>query len=150
MFDLVPFSKKQSNIARSSDLFNIEDIFDNFFNDRFFPSLYKNSAQMRVDIRENEKDYVLEAELPGVKKDEINIDLNEDQLTISVQKSSQLDEENNNYIRRERNYSTITRSFAISNIDNDKVSAKFEDGILILTLPKKDTWKKKGKQIRIE
>lgn len=150
MFDLVPFPRKQSNIARSSDLFDIENIFDNLLNDRFFPSFYKNSSQMRVDIRENEKDYVLEAELPGVKKDEINIDLDEEHLTISVQKNSESDEENDNYIRRERSYSAITRSFAISNIDNDKVTAKFRDGILTLTLPKKDTLKKKGKQIQIE
>ena len=150
MFDIVPFARRNSLIPKNSDLFDIEGIFENLFNDKFFPGLYKNSAQMKVDIKENEQAYVIEAELPGVNKDEVNLQIDEDRLTISVEKKEQKDEENGNYIRRERSYSTMTRSFAIANVEVDKTNAKFENGLLIINLPKKQEQAVKGKQIEID
>lgn len=149
MFDLVPFARRSSSVSKNNDLFDIEGIFENFFNDRFMPSLYKNSAQMKVDIKENEKAFIIEAELPGIKKEAVNIQIDEDRLTISVQKNEQTDEEKDNYIRKERSYSTMTRSFAISNVETDNVNAKFENGLLFITLPKKEQKAIKGKQIEI-
>jgi len=149
MFDLVPFARRSSGIQKNNDLFDIEGIFENFFNDRFFPSLYKNSAQMKVDIKENEKEFIIEAELPGIMKEEVNLQIDDDRLTISVQKNEQTDVEKDNYIRKERSYSTMTRSFAFSNVETDNVNAKFENGLLFITLPKKQQKAIKGKQIEI-
>ncbi|KGP76175.1 heat-shock protein Hsp20, partial [Desulfosporosinus sp. Tol-M] len=105
MFNLVPFVRRSSGIQKSNNLFDIEDIFENFFNDRFFPALYRNSYQMKVDIKENEKEFIVEAELPGITKEEVNIEIDEERLTISVQKNEQTDEEKDNYIRKERSFS---------------------------------------------
>ncbi|MGI6118976.1 MAG: Hsp20/alpha crystallin family protein [Desulfosporosinus sp.] len=150
MFNIVPFVRRNSGIQKYNDLFDIDNIFEGFFNDRFFPTLYKNSAQMKVDVKENENDYLLEAELPGIKKEEVNLQIDDDRLTISVEKNEQVEEEKDNYIRRERSYSSMTRTFAIDNVDTDKVSAKYEDGILTVTLPKKLKKAIEGKRIEIK
>jgi len=149
MFDLVPFARRSSGIQKDSNLFDIEGIFENLFNDKFYPTLYRNSSQMKVDIKENEKEFVFEAELPGTKKEEMSIHIDDDRLTISVQKNVQTDEEKDNYIRKERSYSSMTRSFSISNVETESVNAKFENGILFITLPKKQQKAIKSKQIEI-
>lgn len=149
MFDIVPFARRSSEIQNYKNLFDFESVFENFFNDRFFPALYKNSAQMKVDVKENENEYVLEAELPGIKKEDLNLQIDDDRLTISVQKNEQTDEEKDNYIRRERSYSAMTRSFGIANVDADNVNAKYENGVLSVKLPKKPQKAIKGKQIDI-
>lgn len=149
MFDLVPFARRSSGIQKNNNLFDIDGIFENFFNDRFFPSLYRNSSHMKVDIKENEKEFIVEAELPGIKKEEVNIEVDDDKLTISVQRNEQTDEEKDNYIRKERSFSKMTRSFAISDIETNNVTAKYENGILLITLPKKEQKANKGKQIQI-
>ncbi|AET67697.1 molecular chaperone (small heat shock protein) [Desulfosporosinus orientis DSM 765] len=150
MFDIVPFARRNSVIPKTSDLFDIEGIFENLFNDRFFPAMYKNSSQMKVDIKESEEAFVIEAELPGIQKDEMNIQIDEDKLTISVQKKEQKDEERDNYIRRERSYSAMTRSFAIANVEIEKANAKFENGILVINLPKKQEQVIKGRELQID
>lgn len=149
MFNLVPFAGRNSGIQRSRDLFNIEDIFENFFNDRFFPSLYKNSSQMKVDIKENEKEYILEVELPGIKKEEVNLEIDEGRLTISVRKDEQKEDKQDNYIRKERSFSAMTRSFEVSDVETDGIDAKFENGLLLITLPKKQEKEVKGRRIEI-
>jgi len=150
MFKLVPFKRNTDIEMKNRNLFDIDNIFENFFNDTVFPTFYSNSGQMRVDIKETDKEYVLEAELPGVRKDEVDIYLDDDTLTISVQKNEKTDEKKDNYIRKERRSSSMTRSFAVTNIMNNRVSARFEDGILSITLPKKEQSKPNGKKIDIE
>ncbi len=149
MLGLVPFERKNNEIQRYNSLFDIDRIFENFFNDTVFPSLYSNSSHMRVDIRETEKDYILEADLPGVEKEDINIEIHDNRLTISVQSDEKKEEQKGNYIRRERRLSSMVRTFAIDNIQSDKISAKYENGVLVLTLPKKEEAKPKGRKINI-
>jgi HSP20 family protein len=149
MFNLVPFAGKNTGIQRNKYFLEFDEILENFFSDRFFPSLYKNSSQMKVDIKENEKEYVLEVELPGIKKDEVNIEIDEGRLTISVQKDEQKEDKKENYLRRERSYSSMTRSFDISNVETNAVNAKYENGLLYITLPKKEQKEIKGRKIEI-
>ena len=148
MFGLTPYnSRRNLDVQRASDLWDPESWFDNFFND--FPTLYGSGSQMKVDIKENEKDYEIEAELPGVKKDEINIELRDDRLTISVQREEHDEEEKNNYIRKERRVSSMSRSFYVSDVKPEDVKAKFENGVLTLTLPKSEDEKKREHRIQI-
>ena len=151
MFGLVPFNKRNTDVEKKThDLLDIDSIFENFFNDTVFPSFYSNSGQMRVDIKETDKEYVVEAELPGVKKEEVNIQLDDDRLTISVERKEQSDEKKDYYIRKERRHCSMTRSFAVTNIMGDKVTARFENGVLSITLPKKEQTKPTGKKIDIQ
>jgi HSP20 family protein len=153
MSSLIPFDRKNNGVQRKNgslfDLFDMDRVFENFFNDTVFPSHFNNSGQMRVDISENDREYILEAELPGVKKDEINLEVHDDRLTISVKKDEKAEEKKDNYLRRERRTSSMVRSFSIENIISDKITAKHENGILTLILPKKEETKPKGRKIDI-
>ena len=125
-----------------------ESLFDNMFpfDEKFFtekkdPLYGKNvSRLMKTDVRETEKTYELDIDLPGFKKDEIQMELNDGVLTISAAKGLDKDEEDKkgNYIRRERYAGSTSRSFYVGNgVKNEDVHAKFENGVLRLSIPKK-------------
>lgn len=139
MFSLTPFHRG-----------DLDTIFEGLFNDRTFPAFFTNSGQMKVDIKENEKSFLVEAEMPGAKKEEISLDVKDNVLTISVEKKDEVSEENEKYLRKERRYGSMTRSFALENIDEEKISAKFENGILSVLLPKKSPEPAKNSKIQIE
>ena len=115
------------------------------FDDDFFrrtPSYNKKSSTsvMRTDIRDTDDSYELDVDLPGYKKDEINVQLKEGYLTISASKNTENDEKDKkgNYIRRERYNGTMSRSFYVGNaIHQDDIRAKYADGILKISVPKK-------------
>ena len=107
-----------------------------FFQD-FTP--FKGIDTFRMDVKETDKEYLIEAELPGVNKEDVNISLNDGQLTIAVKQTQQKDEENANYIRRERRVGTMQRTVYLCNASNKGANAKFKDGILSLRIPKDDS-----------
>ena len=126
-----------------------ENLFDDFFDDDFsmFPALtgrnplYGKHAKnlMKTDVRETENTYELDIDLPGFKKDEISIDLKDGYLSISAAKGLDRDQEDKKgkYIRQERYAGACSRSFFVGEgVEPKDVSAKFEDGILKISLPK--------------
>ena len=128
-----------------------EDLFDemmNFpFEDEFFGKhnpLYGKHAKnmMKTDVRETDGNYEVDIDLPGFKKDEISAELKNGYLTISAAKGLDKDEKDKktgNYIRRERYAGSMSRSFYVGDdVAQEDVHAKFENGILQLTIPKKD------------
>ena len=105
--------------------------------------LYGKNAKniMKTDIREHDTGYELDVDLPGFKKDEINIELENGYLTISAAKGLDKDEQDKKgkYIRKERYAGAMQRSFYVGDaVTEEDVKAKFEDGILKLSIPKKD------------
>lgn len=134
---------------RDFDDFAPLDFFDNF-GKNFFKSMTEGSS-MKTDIRENEKYYQVSAELPGFKKE--NIDLNYDNGTLTVTGKHNVDkeqkDEKGNLIRQERSYSNVSRQFYLPNIDRDKISASYDGGVLKVTLPKSEEKLQSGKQIPI-
>lgn len=121
------------------------DMIDSFFNDNYSNEKALRSASFKVDISEEESSYKIEAELPGFKKDEINIALNDGRLTISAKKSEETKEEKKNYIHKERKTQEMSRTMFFKDIDEDGLKAKLEGGVLEITVPKKakvDTSKK--------
>ncbi|HYE81122.1 MAG TPA: Hsp20/alpha crystallin family protein [Clostridia bacterium] len=148
---LVPYNRKGRGLAnRSQDVFNIDSFIENFFDDSFMPALFTGDSQIKVDIKENEKEYIVEADLPGVKKEEINIELNNDRLTISVARNEEINEEKENYIRKERRSGSYCRSFYVENVVEDKISAKFENGVLSMVLPKKESGENRKNRIEVQ
>lgn len=125
-----------------------ENLFDDFFYDDFamLPMwngrnpLYGKHAKnmMKTDVREMENTYELDVDLPGFKKDEINVELKDGYLTISAAKGLDKDEKDKEgkYIRKERYAGACSRSFYVGDVQQKDVSAKYEDGILKVTLPK--------------
>ena len=130
-----------------------ENLFDDFFGD--FPFYYDDRAMkdaekklyghkanhvMKTDIKEMNNGYELVVDLPGFKKDEVHAALENGYLTISAEKGLDKDEEDKkgNYIRRERYAGSTSRSFYVGNgVKNEDVHAKFENGVLRLSVPKK-------------
>ena len=125
-----------------------ENLFDDLFRDDFsmFPAwsgrdpLYGKHAKhmMKTDVRETEDTYEVDMDLPGFKKDEINVDLKNGYLTVSASKGLDKDEQDKNgkYIRQERYAGAMSRSFYVGDVAPEDVKAKFEDGILQISLPK--------------
>lgn len=146
MHNLTPYNRTRNPLS----LFDTEGFFDRFFNEAFLPSLYMNTSQMKVDIKENEKEYIIEADLPGVKKEEIGIDLHDNLLTLSVTKNETVNEENERYIRKERKYGTMSRSFTVANVREDSIEARFDNGVLTVVLPKAKQDNTKNKRIEIQ
>ncbi len=135
-----------------------ENLFDEFFNDfrdfdREFErmnrdtnrALYGRKARnlMKTDVRETDDGYELDVDLPGFKKDEVDVKLSDGYLTISAAKGLDKDEKDKkgNYIRRERYSGAMQRSFYVGDVKGEDVHAKFADGILSLTVPKADVKK---------
>jgi HSP20 family protein len=95
--------------------------------------------QIKVDVEENDKAYTVKAEVPGVKKEDINVQIEGNQVSITAESKQEKDvKENGKVIRSERYYGSLYRSFSLGqDVDQGAASAKYADGILQLTLPKK-------------
>ena len=104
----------------------------------FFGRDNSKLSQFSTDIRDNGNEFLLEADLPGVKKEDIKLDLSDNILTISAERHSEYEEKDKkgNYVRCERSYGSYQRSFDTTGIDVDKIDAEFKDGVLKLTMPK--------------
>ena len=123
--------------------------FDNFFNDSIRTTERKSRWNPPVDIHEHEDHVELLVELPGLKKEDISVKIEDKLLTIEGERKLESDDSRDNYCRRERFYGKFKRSFTLSeNIMIDDVSADFKDGVLNLHL-KKDVKKDEVKQIPI-
>ena len=136
------------------DMFDFDD-FDKEFN-RMMRPLYGKHAQnmMKTDVRETDNSYELDIDLPGFKKDEIKVELDNGYLSISAAKGLDKDEEKKDgkYIRRERYAGAMNRTFYVGdNLTQQDSQAKFEDGILKISVPKKDVQQiEQNKYIAIE
>lgn len=127
-----------------------ENLFDDFMDDNFERNFFgsrnplygKHSKNlMKTDVKETDNGYELDIDLPGFKKDEITAHLEDGYLTVSAAKGVDKDEKDNEgrYIRRERYSGSMTRSFYVGNaVTEEDIKAKYEDGILSLSIPKKD------------
>ena len=124
----------------------------NLFNDEFFPESSNSTSSMpAVNIREDEKIYVLDLAVPGITKNDLKIDINEDVLTVSSEMKNETEENNDGFRRKEFSYSSFCRSFYIpENVNRDKIEANYKDGILTIGLPKQEEEKNKiTRQVKI-
>ena len=131
MFELVPYSRKR-NLTFYNPFEELEEMQRRFFGENAV-------RDFKTDIRDNGESYLLEAELPGFKKEDIAVNLEGDTLTIRAERSDSTEEKDSkgNYIKRERVYGSFSRSFDMTGIRTEDIAAAYEDGILKLTLPKK-------------
>ena len=128
-----------SNLYRTP----IDRLFNDAFNEFLSPMATEEVSNRRflpaVDIRETADALSLLAELPGLTKDDIQITLENNVLTLSGERKFEKDTKEENYHRMERAYGTFTRSFTLpANVQTDKVDADFKDGVLTISLPKSD------------
>ena len=144
MFGLIPF--KMNRVYK-------EDVFDNFlsefFNDDFFDMSNINGS-FKADIRETDNEYLVEAELPGVKKEDIELEYENNNLIISAKRDEFVEDNNNNFIRKERHYGNFLRSFYVENVDREGIQGRFKDGLLQIIMPKIERKTNRNKRINIQ
>lgn len=124
---------------------------NSFFHDMFGydnNNFLKDSEFMNVDIYKKGKNYVLEMDLPGIKKEDINVELDNGYLTITAIKEESK-EEKDEYVQQERFYGEMKRSFYVGDIKEDSIKGTFKDGTLKVTFPKEENVDAK-KQISID
>ncbi len=142
MYTMIPFTRK-----------NLMDRAGSLLDDRFFRSLFNMSdlfspTGFRVDVRDREDAYVLEAELPGVPRDKLDLSVEKDVLTISA--DYETDRKDDSACYSERRTGHVSRSFSLEGIRQEDITADYRDGILYVTLPKAQPDAKDGRrQIRI-
>jgi len=116
----------------------------NLLDDDFLPTLSSRTSSMpAVNIREDEKNYILDLAVPGMDKKDLKIDISDDVLTISSESKEESSEERDGYKKKEFNYSSFCRSFYIpDNVNRDKIGANYKDGILTISLPRMEEEKR--------
>lgn len=124
---------------------DFEDINRAFFGDN-------SLAEFKTDIRDVGDGFVLEADLPGFKKEDINLSLNGDTLTIKAERHSDFEDQDkkSGYLRCERSYGSYSRSFDVTGVDVSKISASYNDGVLAVRLPKQGPKEPENHTITIE
>lgn len=146
MFDMVPFRK--NNLSRRDDFFS--PFLKSFFDDDLFSEMSSMHGNFKVDLKETDENYLIEAELPGIKKEDIDIYFDNNYLVISARRDDTIENKKENYVRRERHYGEFKRSFYTDNVDESKIDASFTDGVLKITLPKLNKGNDKKRKIDIQ
>ena len=142
MFEIIPFGSRQ------------DDWFDRFFDifEKSFWGTGSDLASFRADCSDDGKNFIVEAELPGFKKEDISLDVDGDTLTIHAEHKDEKDssDSSKNYVKKERFYGSYERSFDVADIDVDSIKAEYNNGILKLTMPKKPELVSETKHLMIE
>lgn len=142
--DLTPYRLSMpADLLRGSSQGNF---LENLFNNSFMAGF---NSSMRSDIKENDQEFIVEIEMPGFMKENISVECHEGHLTVSAINMHDLDEEKASYVRQERQYGRVSRSYTMDGIDEDRISAQYRDGILRLTLPKSLNTNERRKHIDI-
>jgi HSP20 family protein len=143
MFSLITRRNRKRGLSLFDDPF-----FDDFFNMPFF---YDRRKVMKTDVREDDKNFYLDVELPGIEKKDIKLSLENGYLTVAVEReenNEQMDEKGS-YVRRERYYGNCARTFYLGDVREEDITANYNNGILTVSVPKQDVADKK-KYIEIE
>ena len=145
MFDLIPRRRNENRMTEKS-----EDPFDALWDSFFNNVMDRSKLGFRTDVKEKDDKYVIDAELPGMDKDDITVEMDDNYLTIAANNEEYNEAEEEGYIRRERRRGSYCRSFYIENIKEDEIEAEYNNGILEITLPKQEETVTKKKTIDIK
>lgn len=157
--DLAPWHHgKSSAPATFGDLHReVDRVFENFWSGFGTPSLLGDNGALaagldvKVDASEDEKAYHVTAELPGLSEKDVEVTFADNTLTLSGEKKAESEVKEKDYHRRERSYGSFRRSFTLpAEVDEEKISASFKDGVMTIELPKSQTAQKKAKKITIQ
>jgi len=155
--DLAPWHHgKSAGTPALSDLHReVDRVFDNFWSNFGAPSLFGDSGgvlgvDLKVDTSEDDKAYHVTAELPGMSEKDVEVTFADNTLTISGEKKEEKEVREKDYHRRERSFGSFRRSFTLpAEVDEEKISAAFKDGVMTIELPKSKTARKQAKKITI-
>lgn len=120
--------------------------------DKLFFNPFETS-ELKTDIREKDGNYILDVDLPGFRKEDIDVSMDDGYLTVRAERKEEKEEkdEKGRYLRRERCYGTCSRSFYVGDVDEKTIKASYSDGILTVTIPQEQPKKlEEKKRIEIE
>jgi HSP20 family protein len=140
------------SLRSGNPLYAFRSMLDDFFNEPLMPEkLLSTKSWPRVDITEEKERFIIRADLPGLKKEDINLSLEGDTLTISGERKDVIKKEEGGCCYSERVYGAFSRSFTLpDNVSKEKIDAQYKDGVLELSLVKVGEAKKKALQIDIK
>ena len=132
MAGLVPFNRRGRDLANNG----FEDFY--YLLDDFFAPRSIERATFKIDVQEDDKQYTIEAELPGIKKDEVSLSLDDGRLTISVSQEENIEDSKKNFLHRERRVSSMSRAIYLADAKTEDIKAKLDNGILTIAVQKQD------------
>lgn len=145
MFGLTPFNR---NALRLNETDRFGNLIDEVFNDAMFPLRTLRNDTFKIDIREEENGFLIEADLPGFAKEDITINYSDGDLSIEAKKNEEKNEQQKNYIHRERKFCHMKRTLRLGDLDSESIEATLKDGILAI-IAKKAQLIDNSKQIQI-
>lgn len=145
MFDMMPFARRNNSMENYNPFRDFESMERQFFGTN-------SLAEFKTDILDQGDHYELRADLPGFKKEDINLSLDGDTLVISAERHSDWEDKDKqgNFVRCERSYGSYSRSYDLSEVQTDKIEAGYTDGVLTLKLPKKAPTAPETRRIEIK
>ena len=135
MTDLIPFGRRSRRPRRAGFVDEFHNMLDDFFTSALPQGRWGRDA-IPVDIRDQGDHYLVEADVPGVRRENIRLALRDERLTIAINEEEDIEEEEEGYIHKERRYASMSRSVYLSEAQSEGVKAKLEDGVLKITVPK--------------
>jgi len=152
MFELRPFDHRNNQMRTYDPFRDMEALERAFFGDRdrFFGD--GALSAFKTDIQDKGDSYLLEADLPGFRKEDIHVDVDGDTMTIEAERHSEHEKKDKegNYLRCERSYGSYRRSFDITGIEETGITAEYTDGVLKLTMPKKQQTVSSARRLEIQ
>lgn len=136
MAGLVPFNRKNKEISTNTGIGDFYNLLDDFFSNDWPFRRTLTYDTFKVDVEDNGKEYLIEAEMPGVDKKDINVELNDGKLTISITRDESSETKKRNFIHKERRYNSMSRSIYLEDSKPDAIKAKLENGVLKIIVPK--------------
>lgn len=144
MFELIPIDRQIRRMAGFDPFREFEEMERSFFGN---PS---SALGFRTDVSDTGDAFRLDCELPGFRKEDIRIDIENDCLTITAERKADEEAKNTNFIKRERYYGSYTRCFDVSGVEVDGIEAQYDNGILTLTMPKRPELRPVSRKLEIK
>ncbi len=144
MANMVPMGGRNRSLTGADDFYNM---IDSFFGEPWFTRYGRDT--FKVDVQQKDNEYLIEAELPGVSREEVDIDMADGNLQISVRREEKVNEEGKNYIHRERRYSSMSRTVYLADGASEGIRAKLDNGVLKVSVPRQKQ-KENTRRIEIE
>jgi HSP20 family protein len=139
MSGMMPFNRNRKAELQSPGYDTLyRNMLDDFFSDGFPFRRNLGSDTFKLDVQEDEKSYAIAAELPGVKKEEIQLAIDDGKLKILVSRDENTEDKSRNYIHRERRYCSMERNIYLADADASAVKAELKDGVLSIVVPRKE------------
>ncbi|MBN2796511.1 MAG: Hsp20 family protein [Clostridia bacterium] len=136
MFRLTPYNNRQVLKREGREVNDFYNMIDSFFDESFWPIRNLQRDTFKIDVKDQENNYLIEADLPGVEKDDVKLEFSKGVLSISVERNEEKNKEEENYIHRERRCSSMMRSMQLRDIDESTIEAKLENGVLTIKAEK--------------